>query len=133
MTSGFSHSLTIAAAAAVAVVAMLAGVWVPGGATLGFNVAWTAAAVCALAGLLRARRAAHGTRRAPWTGFALAATSWLLGQVAWDVFAVAGTPPSPNLADAGYWGFGVLVMVGLLRAPGRSRRYARCATPRRCR
>ena len=121
MTSGFSHSLTIAAAAAVAVVAMMAGVWVPGAASLGFNVAWTAAAVCALAGLLRARRAAHGTRRAPWTGFALAAASWLLGQVAWDVFAVAGTPPSPNLADAGFWGFGVLVMVGLLRAPGRSR------------
>ena len=112
--------MTVAVAAAVAVVAMLAAVWVPGAASLGFNAAWTAAAVCALTGLLRARRAVHGARRAPWTGFALAAACWLLGQVAWDVFAVVGAPPSPNLADAGFWGFGMLVMVGLLRAPGRS-------------
>src|SRR3954453_22393739 len=107
VTSRFSHSVTIAAAAAIAMIAMMVGVWVPDAARLGFNTAWTAAGVCALAALLRARRAAQGPQRAPWTGFALAAGSWLFGQVAWDLFAVAGTPPSPNVADGGYWGFAV--------------------------
>jgi hypothetical protein len=30
----------------------------------------------------------------------LAAGCWLIGQLAWDLFAVVGLPASPNVADA---------------------------------
>ncbi|HEY7077533.1 MAG TPA: diguanylate cyclase [Solirubrobacteraceae bacterium] len=111
--------IEVAAAAGVALAALLAGAWVPGAAAAGFDVAWTAGAACALLGMLAARRSSVGEQRATWTWFSLAAGSWLLGQLAWDAFAFAGTPPSPNLADAGWWGFALLVVVGLLQAPGR--------------
>jgi diguanylate cyclase (GGDEF)-like protein len=103
------------AAALVAAVAMPAGRW---------NVAWTAAAVAALAGMLAARRAAPRGERARWTWWATAAGAWLGGQVAWDVFAQTGTPASPNLADAGWWAFAVLVIAGLV-GPRRSSRTLR--------
>jgi hypothetical protein len=45
------------------------------------------------------------------------ALAWLCGQLAWHALAVVGSPPSPNLADAGWWAFAVLVIVGLLQAP----------------
>src|SRR5262249_45859517 len=99
------------AAAAVAVAAMRAARPLPAG--LGCGVAWTAAAVTAVAGGLAARRVAEGAERGRWNWWSAAAASWLLGQVAWNMFAVTGTPASPNLADAGWWGFAVLVIVGL--------------------
>ena len=55
-----------------------------------------------------------------------AAVGMLVGQLAWDLFAVLGFPASPNVADVGYWGFAVVVIASMLRAPGRSRPQPRC-------
>ena len=41
--------------------------------------------------------------------------------MAWDLFAITGTPASPHLADVGWWAFAVLVVGGLLRTRERSR------------
>ena len=83
-------------------------------------MAWTAAAICALAGMLLARQTGHGERRARSTLLSLAAASWLLGQISWDIFTVAGMPGSPNIADVGYWGFAILVSAAMLRTPDTS-------------
>ncbi len=96
----------VVVSAAVAVAAMVVGA---------FNVAWTSAALSALAGTLAARGAAGAHERARWSWWAAAAAAWLLGQVAWDAFAVVGSPASPNLADAGWWAFAVLVVAGLVQ------------------
>jgi diguanylate cyclase (GGDEF)-like protein len=85
-----------------------------------YDVAWTASAVAALAGTLLARGRAQEPSHARWNLWALAAGSWLFGQVAWDVYGVVGAPPSPNLADAGWWGFAVLIMLSMVRIPGGS-------------
>ena len=85
-----------------------------------WNLGWTAAAVCALAGMLLARKTGHGERRARSTLLSLAAVSWLLGQIGWDIFSVTGMPGSPNVADIGYWGFAILVIAAMLRTPDRS-------------
>ena len=85
-----------------------------------YDLAWTSAAAGALAGGLLARGRALAANRARWNLWALAAGCWLFGQVAWDVYAVLGTPPSPNWADAGWWGFAILVMLSMVRIPGGS-------------
>jgi diguanylate cyclase (GGDEF)-like protein len=86
-----------------------------------WDVAWTAAAFGAFAGMWLARRAAGPADRARWTLWTAAAGSWLVGQTMWNVYGVAGFPSSPNLADAAWWGFAVLVMTSLLRSRARSR------------
>jgi diguanylate cyclase (GGDEF)-like protein len=105
--------------AAVAVVAMLAAPALP--AAVAWDTAWTAAALTAVAGGLAARTRAGGRERGRWSWWTAAAASWLLGQIGWNVFAVTGVPASPNPADLGWWGFAVLVIVGLVRMPGRAR------------
>src|SRR5688572_7879407 len=100
-------TLLVVAAGAVALIGLVLSHWF---ARVGLDLAWTAGAVCALAGLLAARQTAGPSTRATWTWLSLAALSWLLGQLAWDAFALIGSPPSPNLADAGWWGFAVLVI-----------------------
>jgi diguanylate cyclase (GGDEF)-like protein len=107
------------ASAVIAVAAMLAARALP--AALAFDVAWTAGALAALAGALSARRHAGGRERGRWSWWSAASASWLFGQLAWNTFGLTGAPPSPNLADVGWWGFAVLVIVGLVRMPGRSR------------
>src|SRR5262245_41993653 len=99
------------AAAAVAVAAMLAAYALPAGPAS--DTAWTAGAVTAVAGGLAARRASEGSERGRWNWWTAAAASWLVGQLAWNLFSVTGMPPSPNVADLGWWGFAVLVIVGL--------------------
>ena len=106
--------------AGVAVIAMLAAHALP--ATVAWDIAWTAGAVTAVAGGLAARRAAVGRERGRWGWWSAAAAAWLLGQTAWNLFGLTGTPASPNLADIGWWGFAVLVIVGLVRTPGRGLR-----------
>ena len=116
-----SWRLLVLVCAAVAVAAMC---WarVPGAPrAAAWDVAWTAAVLGALLGSLAARRFAAADERGRWSWWAAAAASWLVGQIAWEVFDVIGWPPSPNLADFGYWGFGVLFIIGLVHAPGRSR------------
>ncbi|HTX30433.1 MAG TPA: diguanylate cyclase [Solirubrobacteraceae bacterium] len=111
--------LTVVGPLMLAVAAMLATRLGAPHAT-SYDIAWTAAGVAALAGTLLARGHAHEASHARWNLWALAAGSWLFGQVAWDVYAVAGAPPSPNLADAGWWGFAVLIMLSMVRIPGGS-------------
>src|SRR4029077_18642344 len=85
-----------------------------------WDVAWTAAAVAALAATLLARARALEPHRARWNLWAVAAGFWLFGQAAWDLYSAIGSPPSPNLADAGWWGFAIVVVLSLVRIPGGS-------------
>src|SRR5438045_1437922 len=63
-----------------------------------WDVAWTSAALSALAGTLLARGSARPANEGRWRLWALASAAWLAGQLAWDVFGVIGFPDSPNLA-----------------------------------
>src|SRR4051812_4061932 len=107
--------------AVLTAVAMLAAAWAPVPQQTAWNVAFTSGAITALTGMLAARAGVPCASRDRWTWWIAAAVAWLTGQVFWDVYAFTGLPPSPNLADAGWYGFAILVIVGLLRAPGRSR------------
>ncbi len=86
-----------------------------------WNVAWTAAALAALGGMLAARHAAPGDERTRWTWWTAAAAAWLLGQLAWNWFSEYGASPSPNLADAGWFSYALLVMGGLVGMRSTSR------------
>ena len=90
--------------------------------TVCWNLAWTAAAVSAFTGALLGRTRARSERTGGVGRCGSAAGGcWLVGQLAWDLFAVVGLPASPNVADVGYWGFAVSVIVSMLRVPGHSR------------
>ena len=104
--------MCVALLGVLAIAAMLARHW---------DVAWTTAAAAAVAGMLAARRTAPDGERSRWTWWAAAAAAWLLGQIAWDAFAFTGSPPSPNLADAGWFSFALLVMGGLVGSRSTSR------------
>lgn len=94
------------------------------------NIAWTAAAVMALAGVATALRRSDRQRRRGWGFLTAAATCWLLGQLAWDVFGLVGFPTSPHLADVFWLAFPPLAAAGTYRllplaANSRSRALAR--------
>ncbi len=110
----------VAIPAAVAIVAMALAELTPA-STLGWDVAWTAAAIAGLIGSLLGRRSVTGAERSRWTLWAVAVGCWLFGQIAWDVFGITGTPASPNPADLGWWAFAVMVMLSIVRAPAQSR------------
>ena len=82
-----------------------------------YNVAWTAAALSATIGPVAARQRARPENRERWALWALASGCWLFGQLMWDVYGVIGFPQDPNLADFGWWGFALLVMISMLRFP----------------
>ena len=107
-----TFAVAVALCSAIALAAVPAGLW---------NTAWTAGALAALGGMLSARRAAPHDERARWTWWTAAAAAWLIGQLAWDVFFELGAPPSPNLADAGFFSFALLVMGGLVGTRNASR------------
>ena len=111
--------LTVLGPLALAVAGMLAArLGAPQGVS--WDIAWTSAAVGAVAGTFLARARAEEANRARWKLWAFASACWLFGQAAWDVYGVVGTPASPNLADAGWWGFAVLIMLSMVRIPGGS-------------
>jgi diguanylate cyclase (GGDEF)-like protein len=110
-----------ALAAVLAVVAMAAGSSGLGDTVAGWNVAFTAAAVCALAGMIAARRGSAPEHRYRWTCWTVATACWLAGQAAWDVFTAIGFPTSPNVADLFWYGFAIFVAAGLLRFPARAK------------
>ena len=85
-----------------------------------WNLAWTAAAVAATAGALAARSSLGAEARRQWTWWSAACGCWLAGQIAWNTYGVFETPPSPNPADLGWWGFAVLMIAGLLAPVGAS-------------
>lgn len=107
----------VAIPAAVAAAALLWTAATPADPTVAWNVAWTAAALSALTGMLAARRRAGGWMRARWTWWVAATACWLGGQVAWDLLPVTGWIESPNIADAGWWAFALLMIAGLLASP----------------
>jgi diguanylate cyclase (GGDEF)-like protein len=108
--------------ALASILAMLATVVGPLSDLAGWDVAWTTASAAALAGTFAARQAAVPANRTRWTLWAAASACWLVGQVAWNVFGFIGFPVSPNLADAGWWAFALLVIVSMSRnrAPSRT-------------
>jgi diguanylate cyclase (GGDEF)-like protein len=83
----------------------------------GYDVAWTAAALSATVGTYAARRGARPENRERWTLWTIAAGCWLFGQLMWNLYGIIGFPQDPNLADVGWWGFGLLVIIGVLRFP----------------
>src|SRR5687767_14183457 len=95
-----------AIAAVLAVASMAAAAWGLAGTVAGWNTAFTAAAACALFGMLAARRGSP-EHRYRWSCWAAATSCWLAGQVAWDVYTVARFPASPNLADLCWYGFAI--------------------------
>ena len=107
--------------AVLTLVATLTAAWGLVSATAGWNTAFTASAACALAGMLAARHASAAEHRYRWGCWVAAAALWVAGQLAWDLFSVIGFPSTPNVADLCWYGFALLVMAGLLRAPAASR------------
>jgi diguanylate cyclase (GGDEF)-like protein len=110
-------SAVVLAPLAVALAAMVAS-RVHGWTATCWDIAWTSAAVGALAGTLLARHHALQPNRGRWTLWALATACWLAGQIAWDVYGVIGFPQSPNVADVGWYAFAVLVIASMLRLRG---------------
>jgi diguanylate cyclase (GGDEF)-like protein len=106
----------VAIPAAVAIVAMVLAE-LTSAAGFFWDLAWTSAAVSGLVGTLLGRRGAMGIERGRWTLWALAVGCWMFGQLAWDLFGIIGSPSSPNLADFGWWGFAVVVMLSIVRTP----------------
>jgi diguanylate cyclase (GGDEF)-like protein len=86
-----------------------------------WDVAWTAAAIAATVGTGAAARVALPANRLRWRLWTAASAFWLLGQIGWDVFSVAGFPMSPNAADVSWWAFAVIVIVSLTRSRAASR------------
>jgi diguanylate cyclase (GGDEF)-like protein len=118
--SGIRTLWIVVVPAVLAVIAMVAArVGAPAAAA--WDVAWTASAASALAGMLLARGRAQRESLGRWTLWVAAAACWLGGQLFWDLFGIVGSPPSPNLADVGWWGFAILVVAGMVRAPAASR------------
>ncbi len=107
---------TITGSIGIALLAMLAS-YLGGSPPACFDVSWTAAALAAMTGMFTARSRARPGNRTRWTLWALAATAWLVGQLARDVYGVVGFPSSPNVADFSWWLFAVLVIASLLRMP----------------
>jgi diguanylate cyclase (GGDEF)-like protein len=108
-------SLAVLLPAFTALGAMAAGYVLD--AAWAWDAAWTAAAVSAAAGMALGRACAAPSERERWTWWVAAAAAWLIGQLAWDLFGVIGSPASPNVADFGWWAFAVLVIFGLIRLP----------------
>lgn len=82
-----------------------------------YDVAWTAAGVSAVLGTFAARQRARGASRLRWTLWTSAAACWLLGQLIWNLYGIAGYPQHPNPADVSWWGFAFLVMISVLHHP----------------
>jgi diguanylate cyclase (GGDEF)-like protein len=104
----------VAIPAAVAILAM-ALAELTSASALWWDLAWTSASVCALAGTLVGRQAVTGPARARWTFWAAACACWLIGQLAWDLFGIVGRPASPNPADFGWWMFAILITLSMAR------------------
>ena len=104
-----------------AVVAMVVSKLVPSWSPYCWDVAWTLASFSAFAGMMLARSTSLEADRGRWTMWAAASGSWLAGQMLWNLYGVIGFPASPNLADAGWWAFAVLVMISLMRSGASAR------------
>jgi diguanylate cyclase (GGDEF)-like protein len=86
-----------------------------------WDVAWTSAALAATVGTGAAAKVAMPANRLRWRLWTAASAFWLVGQIGWNVFGVTGFPTSPNVADASWWAFALLVIVSLTRSRAASR------------
>src|ERR1700748_1339695 len=116
-----SSPQTIMIALAAAAGAVGAAYLIPAWSGAAWDVAWTTCGGVAVAGMLLARRTSTGRQRRRFTLWAVAAGSWLAGQLLWDLDGVVGFPQSPNLADVGWWGFAAVVTASLIFSDARSR------------
>src|SRR5690349_16937766 len=89
--------------AVLTAVSMLAAATGAVTAELGWNVSWTAGAVCAVAGLRAAERGALEEHRHRWRCWSLAALAWLAGQLCWDVYVLTEATVTLRLADVCFW------------------------------
>ncbi len=121
MGASRAQIICVALAAAVAAIALVLVHFVPAHTGLVLDVAWTSSALAALGGMLLARRASTGRQRRRFALWAAAAGCWLIGQLLWDVYGIAGFPRSPNFADVAWWGFAVLVTASLISGDARAR------------
>ncbi|HEX3691457.1 MAG TPA: diguanylate cyclase, partial [Solirubrobacteraceae bacterium] len=119
--SSAAQTIIVALAAALAACAVCAAYLIPAWSSAEWDIAWTAAAGVAVAGMLMARRASTGRQRGRFTLWALAAGFWLVGQLLWNLYGVSGFPQSPNLADIAWWGFAAVVTASLIFSDARSR------------
>jgi diguanylate cyclase (GGDEF)-like protein len=77
------------------------------------NVAWTVAAVAAMAGLWHAALLAPEETRGGWRMLAYAGTAWLAGQILWDLWSLG--LPMHLVADLSWLLFAPFSAVGLAR------------------
>src|SRR3954452_23693238 len=107
-------AVAVGLSAVVAVAAMLvADAITP---AVSWRVAFTSAGASALAGVLVARRAAAPDDRRRWSWWAAAASAWVAGQVAWDAYALTGSPAFERAGHGGFYLFAVIAIGGLLRS-----------------
>lgn len=87
------------------------------------NSAWTASGLAAIAGCAHAaRNVREPRRRAAWRWLLAGSSAWLVGQLVWDLYALAGvTADLPSPADLAWLLFAVLAAGGVVQlgAPGR--------------
>ncbi|MGJ7442587.1 diguanylate cyclase domain-containing protein [Aquipuribacter sp. MA13-6] len=84
------------------------------------NLVQLAAPALAAVLALAAARRCDGRDRRLWGWLAAACASWAAGQAVWSWYELLRRvePPFPSLADAGFLGFPLLAVVGLLRWRG---------------
>ena len=87
--------LLVVAPAVLASGAMVLGHLASSG-TLWWDVAWTSAAVSALAGRCSAGGPPRLRTAGHWTMWAVASACWLFGQLGWDLFSIIGSRSRPR-------------------------------------
>ena len=111
----FVAFLVLVAAASVACHAV-AYESTPHTALLLASIGWTLAGAGAVAGLAAGLDRVAPDFQMSWTLLLAGSCSWLLGQLGWDGYVVAGaTPPVPSIADAGWVLFAVFATAGVFR------------------
>src|SRR5581483_2540341 len=80
------------------------------------SLGWTLAGAGAVAGLAAGLGRVAPDFRTSWTLLLVASCFWLVGQIAWDGYLVAGAaPPVPSIGDAGWVLFAVFATLGVYR------------------
>jgi hypothetical protein len=97
--------------------------WRIGGDTLALDIsdaATVSASLIASVACFRAGRRHQERRRVSWWLLAAACGAWMLGEVIWTAYDLAGSggPPIPSWADVGYLTFIPLAVGALLWHPG---------------
>lgn len=83
------------------------------------DLAWTVAAAAAAYFCFRAARQVEQSRRRAWLLFAIACTSWLLGQLHWNYMQLILNvqQPFPSLNQIFYTAFAIFLIAGVFQLP----------------